>query len=43
MQIAVCDDEKETRNMLAEKIERFYPNAGLSLYQSGEELSLIHI
>lgn len=38
MQIAVCDDEKETRNMLAEKIERFYPNAGLSLYQSGEEL-----
>lgn len=38
MQIAVCDDERETRNMLAEKIERFYPNAGLLLYQSGEEL-----
>lgn len=38
MQIAVCDDERETRNMLAEKIERFYPNAELLLYQSGEEL-----
>lgn len=38
MQIAVCDDERETRNMLAEKIKRIYPNAGLSLYRSGEEL-----
>lgn len=38
MQIAVCDDERETRNMLAEKIRRLYPDAGLSLYQSGEEL-----
>lgn len=38
MQIAICDDERETRNMLAEKIRRLYPDAGLSLYQSGEEL-----
>lgn len=38
MQIAVCDDEKGTRDMFAEKIGKLYPNAGLSLYQSGEEL-----
>ena len=40
MQIAVCDDEKGIRNMFAEKIERLYPAADLSLYQSGEELLL---
>lgn len=40
MQIAVCDDEKEIRDMFAEKIERLYPEAGLLLYQSGEELLL---
>lgn len=40
MQIAVCDDEKEIRDMFAEKIGRLYPKAELSLYQSGEELLL---
>lgn len=40
MQIAVCDDEKEIRDMFAEKIGRLYPQADLSLYQSGEELLL---
>lgn len=40
MQIAVCDDEKEIRDMFAEKIRRFYPKAELSLYRSGEELLL---
>ena len=40
MQIAVCDDEKEIRDMFAEKITRLHPAAGLSLYQSGEELLL---
>ena len=40
MQIAVCDDEKEIRDMFAEKIERLYPEADLLLYQSGEELLL---
>lgn len=40
MQIAVCDDEKEIRDMLAKKIGRLYPEADLSLYQSGEELLL---
>lgn len=40
MQIAVCDDEKEIREMFAEKIGKLYPKADLSLYQSGEELLL---
>ena len=40
MQIAVCDDEKEIRDMFAEKIGKLYPKADLSLYQSGEELLL---
>ena len=40
MQIAVCDDEKEIRDMLAEKIERLCPKADLSLYRSGDELLL---
>ncbi len=40
MHIAVCDDEKEIRDMFAEKIERLYPEADLLLYQTGEELLL---
>ncbi|MDE6318259.1 MAG: LytTR family DNA-binding domain-containing protein [Lachnospiraceae bacterium] len=40
MQIAVCDDEKEIRDMFAEKIGKLYPKADLSLSQSGEELLL---
>lgn len=40
MQIAICDDEKEIRNMLEEKITRMYPNSNLLSYQSGEELLL---
>ncbi|MBD5530138.1 MAG: response regulator transcription factor [Lachnospiraceae bacterium] len=40
MQIAICDDEKEIRNMFAEKIRRLYSKADLLLYRSGEELLL---
>ncbi|MCM1237402.1 MAG: response regulator, partial [Ruminococcus flavefaciens] len=40
MQIAVCDDEKEIRELFAEKIGKLYRGADLSLYQSGEELLL---
>ncbi len=38
MRIAICDDEKEIQNMLAEKIKRLYPAADLTLHSSGEEL-----
>lgn len=40
MQIAICDDEKEIREMLAEKIRRLYPKAVLTFYPSGQELLL---
>lgn len=40
MQIAICDDEKEIRDMFAEKIRKWYPKADLLFYQSGEELLL---
>lgn len=42
MQIAICDDEKEMRDMLAEKIQRIYPEAVLLFYPSGETLLLSH-
>ena len=38
MQIVICDDEKEIRDMFAEMIGKLYPKADLSLYRSGEEL-----
>lgn len=38
MRIAVCDDEKEARMMLVEKIKLLHPTAKLVLYSSGEEL-----
>lgn len=40
MKIAVCDDEKEIRDLLAEKVSRLYPLADLLLFKSGEELLL---
>lgn len=38
MQLAICDDKKEIRELYAEKIKQFYPHADLVQYQSGEEL-----
>ena len=40
MQIAICDDEREIRNMLGEKLKRMYPDSGVSFYDSGDELLL---
>lgn len=40
MQIAVCDDEKEVREYISEKIKRLYPRADLLLYPSGDALLL---
>ena len=42
MQIAICDDEKEIRELLAEKVARLYPQAQISLFESGGELLLAH-
>lgn len=43
MRIAVCDDEKEVTEVLAEKIHKIYPEAALAIYQSGDELLLADI
>lgn len=38
MQIAICDDENEIRNMIARYVKIFSPDCFVKLYQSGEEL-----
>lgn len=43
MRIAICDDEKEIRTLLSEKIRALYPGAELFLYKSGAELLLSNI
>lgn len=43
MRIAICDDEKEIRALLSEKIRALYPDAELFLYKSGAELLLSNI
>ena len=38
MRIAVCDDEKESRELLGSKAGKMYPDAEILLYGSGDEL-----
>lgn len=38
MKIGICDDEKEIRAMLRDKVQSHYPKAEILLYASGEEL-----
>lgn len=38
MQIAICDDEKEIRELLAGKVQGICPEADISIYKTGEEL-----
>lgn len=38
MKIGICDDEKEIRELLREKVRKLYPEADISLYGSGEEV-----
>lgn len=38
MRIAVCEDEKEMRDMLVEKVRKFYPSWQINGYSSGEEV-----
>lgn len=38
MKIGICDDEKEIRAMLRDKVQSLYPKADIILYASGEEL-----
>lgn len=38
MQIGICDDEREAREYIADKIKRLYPSDSIYLYASGELL-----
>jgi DNA-binding LytR/AlgR family response regulator len=38
MRIAICDDEKEIRELLASKVKNICPKAKIFLYGTGEEL-----
>lgn len=38
MQIGVCDDQKEIREMILEKIKKLYPTENLMAYGSGQEV-----
>lgn len=40
MRIAICDDEKEIRDILSRKIKKICSGAEIILYQSGKELLL---
>lgn len=38
MQVAICDDEKEIRELLSNRIQEQYPDAECLLYSSGDQL-----
>jgi len=40
MRIAICDDEKNIRELIGKKVTTLYPEADIIFYQSGEELLL---
>ena len=45
MRIAICDDEKNIRELIGNKVEKQYPKAEMVFFSSGEELlsSDVHI
>ena len=40
MRIAICDDEKNIRELIGNKVLKQYPEADIVFFQSGEELLL---
>ena len=40
MRIAICDDEKNIRELIGRKVSKQYPEADIVFFQSGEELLL---
>lgn len=42
MQIGICDDQKEIREMIMEKVKRCYPTEDMTAYRSGRELLDAH-
>ena len=40
MQIAICDDEKNIRELICDKVKTQFPEAEIDFYSSGDELLL---
>lgn len=38
MRIGICDDQKEIREILTDKVKKYYPAEDIAVYSSGEEL-----
>lgn len=38
MRIGICDDQKEVRELLADKVRGLYPSEEIMLYESGQEV-----
>lgn len=38
MQIGVCDDQEEIRELIIDKIKKFYPTENITSYKSGQEV-----
>ena len=38
VQIGVCDDQKEIREMIVDKIKKVYPTENIISYKSGQEV-----
>ena len=43
MQIAICDDEKNIRELIGDKVKTQFPEAAIDFYSSGDELLLSDI
>ena len=43
MQIAICDDEKNIRKLIGDKVKSQFPEAEIDFYSSGDELLLSDI
>ena len=40
MQIAICDDEKNIRELIGDKVKTQFPEVEIDFYSSGDELLL---
>ena len=38
MQVGICDDQEETRELIADKVKTACPEANIILYKSGQEV-----
>ena len=38
MQVGICDDQEESRRLIADKVKMFYPSGNIIFYKSGQEI-----